>query len=62
MKFYNSRGPNPRMVRMFMAEKGIDDIPKVEVDLLAGENRREPYTTKVNLAGQMPASSSTTAR
>ncbi len=54
MKFYNSRGPNPRMVRMFMAEKGID-IPKVEVDLLAGENRREPYTAKVNPAGQTPA-------
>jgi glutathione S-transferase len=53
MKFYNSIGPNPRMVRMFMAEKGID-IVKVEVDLLAGENRREPYT-KVNPAGQMPA-------
>jgi glutathione S-transferase len=55
MKFYNSRGPNPRMVRMFMAEKGIDNIPSVEVDLLAGENRREPYTTKVNPAGQCPA-------
>jgi glutathione S-transferase len=55
MKFYNSRGPNPRMVRMFMAEKGIDNIPKVEIDLLAGENRREPYTTKVNPAGQCPA-------
>ena len=53
MKFYNSRGPNPRMVRMFMAEKGID-IPKVEVDLLAAENRREPYI-KLNPAGQMPA-------
>ena len=53
MKFYNSVGPNPRMVRMFMAEKGID-IPKVEVDLRGGENRREPYT-KVNPAGQMPA-------
>jgi glutathione S-transferase len=55
MKFYNSRGPNPRMVRMFMAEKGIDNIPSVEIDLLAGENRREPYTTKVNPAGQCPA-------
>jgi len=55
MKFYNSRGPNPRMVRMFMAEKGIDNIPKVEIDLLGGENRREPYTTKVNTAGQCPA-------
>jgi glutathione S-transferase len=53
MKFYNSRGPNPRMVRMFMAEKDID-IPRVEIDLLAGENRREPYT-KLNPAGQMPA-------
>src|SRR4029077_6390427 len=53
MKLYNSRGPNPRMVRMFMAEKGIE-IPKVEVDLLAGENRKEPYL-KVNAAGQMPA-------
>jgi glutathione S-transferase len=54
MKFYNSRGPNPRVVRMFMAEKGID-IPKVEIDLLAGENRRAPYATKVNPAGQTPA-------
>jgi hypothetical protein len=32
-----------------MAEKGID-IPKVEVDLLAGDNRKEPYL-KVNPAG-----------
>jgi len=53
MKFYNSIGPNPRMVRMFMAEKGIE-VPKVEVDLLAGENRKEPYL-KLNAAGQMPA-------
>ena len=27
MKLYNSIGPNPRMVRMFMAEKGIE-IPR----------------------------------
>ncbi|SJZ45521.1 Glutathione S-transferase [Enhydrobacter aerosaccus] len=53
MKLYNSIGPNPRMVRMFMAEKGID-IPKVEVDLRGGENRREPYL-KLNPAGQLPA-------
>ena len=53
MKFYNSRGPNPRMVRMFMAEKGFE-VPKVEIDLLAGENRQEPYL-KVNPAGQLPA-------
>ena len=53
MKLYNSIGPNPRVVRMFMAEKGID-IRKVEVDLMGGENRREPYLQK-NSAGQMPA-------
>ena len=53
MKFYNSVGPNPRMVRMFMAEKGFD-VPKVEVDLRGGENRREPYL-KVNPSGQCPA-------
>ena len=53
MKFYNSRGPNPRVVRMFMAEKGID-LPKVDVDLRGGENRREPYL-KVNPSGQCPA-------
>ncbi|MBS0519054.1 MAG: glutathione S-transferase [Proteobacteria bacterium] len=53
MKFYNSVGPNPRMVRMFMAEKGIE-IPKAEIDLRGGENRREPYLN-LNPAGQMPA-------
>lgn len=52
MKFYNSIGPNPRTVRMFMAEKGLK-VPMVEVDLMKGENRQEPYTQK-NLAGQMP--------
>ena len=53
MKFYNSIGPNPRVVRMFMAEKGID-IPKVEIDLMRGDNRKEPYLKK-NPHGQMPA-------
>ena len=32
MKFYDSVGPNPRIVRMFMAEKGIE-MPKQTVDL-----------------------------
>jgi glutathione S-transferase len=46
MKFYNSIGPNPRVVKMFMAEKGID-IPRVEVDLRAGENRQPAYLAEV---------------
>jgi len=53
MKLYNSIGPNPHVVRMFIAEKGLD-IPKVQVDLMAGENRRDPYLQK-NSAGQLPA-------
>jgi glutathione S-transferase len=53
MKFYNSIGPNPRVVKMFMAEKDLD-IPRVEVNLMAGENRQAPYVAK-NPAGQMPA-------
>lgn len=53
MKLYNSLGPNPRLVRMFALEKGIE-IPTIEVDILAGENRRAPYT-ELNPAGQLPA-------
>jgi len=53
MKFYNSLGPNPRVVRIFMAEKGIT-IPFEEIDIMKGDNRREPYLQK-NSAGQMPA-------
>jgi len=53
MKLINSFGPNPRLVRMFMAEKGIN-IPFENLDILAAENRREPYL-KLNPGGQMPA-------
>jgi len=54
MKFYNSVGPNPRVVKLFMAEKGIE-IPEVTIDLRGGENRRAPYNVDVNPAGQTPA-------
>ena len=53
MKFYNSIGPNPRVVKMFMAEKGLD-IPRVEVNLMAGENRQEAHLAR-NPSGQTPA-------
>lgn len=53
MKLLNSFGPNPRMVRMFLAEKGIE-LELVEHDLMGGENRRPPYTDK-NPGGQMPS-------
>ncbi len=53
MKFYDSIGPNPRAVRMFMAERGIS-IPKQTIDLRGGENRQAPYLAK-NPSGQTPA-------
>lgn len=53
MKLHNSVGPNPKVVRMFMAERGLE-INLEEVDLMGGENRQEAYL-KVNPAGQLPA-------
>lgn len=53
MKLFSSIGPNPRVVNMFAAEKGLT-LEKVTVDLMGGENRREPYLN-VNPAGQTPA-------
>jgi glutathione S-transferase len=54
MKLYKSIGPNPRVVRMFLAEKGVT-LDEVDVDLRSGENRQAPYNTTVNPAGQTPA-------
>jgi glutathione S-transferase len=52
MKFYNAPAPNPRRVRIFLAEKCID-IPRVEVDLLGGENRTAAFCA-LNSLGQVP--------
>jgi glutathione S-transferase len=53
MKLYDSIGPNPRVVKIFMAEKGVD-LPRQWVDLMKGENRQEAYG-KVNPHGTTPA-------
>jgi glutathione S-transferase len=52
MKLYNSIGPNPRVVRMFLDEKGIE-LPLEPVDLMGGENRQAGHVGR-NPAGQMP--------
>ena len=52
MKLYNSIGPNPHVVRMFIAELGLD-IETIEMDLMAGENRQEEHL-KRNPSGQSP--------
>ena len=46
-------GPNPHVVRMFIAEMGID-IETIEIDLMGGENRQDSYLKK-NPSGQLPA-------
>lgn len=52
MLLYDSVGPNPRVVRMFAAERGVE-LQKTKVDLRGGENRQAPYMAK-NPAGQLP--------
>jgi glutathione S-transferase len=53
MKLYNSVGPNPQVVRTFMAERGIT-LPMEDIDILKGKNREAGYL-KTNPAGQSPA-------
>ncbi len=54
MKLYdNNWAPNPRRVRIFLAEKAVS-IPLVPVDLRAAEHRREEFTA-VNALQRVPA-------
>jgi len=52
MKLINSAGPNPHVVRMFAAERGIE-LETQDIDVMAGENRQADYMRK-NPAGQSP--------
>ena len=50
MKLYDSRrAPNPRRVRWFMAEKGIEDIEIVDVDIFGGQHRTLDYLARAGL-------------
>lgn len=50
MKLYDSRrAPNPRRVRWFMAEKGIEDVEIVEVDIFTGQHRTPDYLARTGL-------------
>lgn len=53
MKLFNSIGPNPKVVRMYMAERGIK-MDQKEIDLIGGENRQSDYV-KINPGGGTPA-------
>ncbi len=49
---YDSVGPNPRVVRMFAAEKLVQ-LEIRRIDIIAGENRRAEFLCK-NPAGTTP--------
>jgi glutathione S-transferase len=53
VRYYDSLGPNPRGLRMFLLEKDLA-LPKIDVDLLGAENRGAAYVAK-NPGGQVPA-------
>ena len=51
MKLHDSAmAPNPRRVRIFLAEKGIE-VPTVQVDLGKAENREPPFLALNPLGG-----------
>ena len=53
MKLYDHpQAPNPRRVRIFLAEKGVE-VPIETVDLMAGANLKSGYLA-VNPAGTVP--------
>src|SRR6185437_11018709 len=54
MKLYDSsRAPNPRRVRVFLAEKGIT-VPTEQIDIVAQQHKTPEYTA-VNPLQRMPA-------
>ncbi|HTO09836.1 MAG TPA: glutathione S-transferase family protein [Myxococcota bacterium] len=51
MKIYgHKQAPNPRRVRIFLAEKGVS-VPTEEVDIFARDNRKPPFLAKNPLGG-----------
>lgn len=52
MHILNSFGPNPRTLRIYLLEKGLE-IPMTDIDIIGGENREADYLAK-NPGGAMP--------
>ncbi len=53
---HSSLGPNPRLVRMFLVEKGIgeDQVKRVHYDIITGENRQDQSYLAKNPLGTIP--------
>ncbi len=57
IKLHSSLGPNPRLVRMFLAEKGLEegrDFERVHYDIITGENRQNADYLIKNPLGTIP--------
>jgi glutathione S-transferase len=57
MILHSSLGPNPRLVRMFMVEKGLEegkDFTRVHYDIIAGQNRQDAAYMAKNPQGTTP--------
>lgn len=51
MKLLDSKmAPNPRRVRIFLAEKGLD-VPSEQVDIATAQNRQDAFLAKNPMAG-----------
>jgi len=56
-KLHSSLGPNPRLVRMFLVEKGLkegEDFERIHYDIIAGENRQSGSLTDKNELQTLP--------
>jgi glutathione S-transferase len=54
MKIYSSTvAPNPRRVRIFLAEKGIQ-VPFEDVDISSAVNRKPEFRKNINPMGEVP--------
>jgi glutathione S-transferase len=52
MKLYDFVGaPNPKRVRVYLAEKGIKNVPCEPVDILSGANRKPEFLAKNPMGG-----------
>jgi glutathione S-transferase len=57
MKLHSSLGPNPRLARMFLMEKGLvegTDFARVHYDIITGENRASADYAARNPLGTTP--------
>ncbi len=57
---HSSLGPNPRLVRMFLIEKGIsegsgsNEVQRIHYDIITGENRQNESYLEKNPLGTIP--------